>query len=416
MKLVLAGAAPDTGNLGVSALCHATVAEILRIAPDTEFVILDNGAGVRRGAFTATNGARCTLAGAKNSRRYWRTDSYANIRWGVRLGGLGAVAREIRGANAMLDISGGDSFTDLYGPTRLQPIMYPKQIALENGIPLVLLPQTYGPFEYAESRALAERAVRGALRAYARDAYSFEVLRQLAGDAFNPERHAAGVDVAFLLPAVQPPELPPAVEAKLANPALAVAGVNVSGLIYNDPTKAKSQYGIALDYRAVMRELVVGLLRNGADAAWLIPHVLTPVGHYESDLQAAQALHAELEPALRERVHVLEHCYDQSEAKWVIACCDWFCGTRMHATIAALSSGVPTAALAYSGKTAGVFASVGAEHAVMDARHAPSSATPLALLAEWRGRGESAARLRKALEPALAEARRQMQGIVAAVA
>jgi polysaccharide pyruvyl transferase WcaK-like protein len=391
------------------------VGEILRIAPDTEFLILDNGTGVRRGEFTAINGTRCTLAGARNSRRYWRTDSYANIQWGVRLGGLGAIAREIRGANAILDISGGDSFTDLYGPKRLRSVMYPKQIALENDIPLVLLPQTYGPFEHAESRALAQRAVRGALRAYARDAYSFEVLRQLAGDAFNPERHAAGVDVAFLLPAVQPPELPPAVEAKLANPALAVAGVNVSGLIYNDPAKAKSQYGIALDYRAVVRELVTGLLQNGADAVWLIPHVLTPVGHYESDLQAAHALRAELEPVLRERVHVLEHRYDQSQVKWVIARCDWFCGTRMHATIAALSSGVPTAALAYSGKTAGVFASVGAEDNVLDARSSTANIVASELVRIWMDRESALAILIPRLGVACTTAQKQVASIVQTV-
>jgi polysaccharide pyruvyl transferase WcaK-like protein len=412
MKLILAGAAPDTGNLGVSALCHATVAEILRIAPETEFVILDNGDGVRRGKFTATNGTQCTLAGARNSRRYWRGDSYANIRLGVRLGGLGAVAREIRSANAILDISGGDSFTDLYGPARLQSIMYPKQIALENGVPLVLLPQTYGPFEHPQSRAMAEHVVRGATRAYARDEYSFEVLRQLAGNTFTSERYVAGVDVAFLLPAVQPPELPPAVEVKLAEPAITVAGLNVSGLIYNDPSRARSQYGLSLDYRRVMRDLVIGTLETGADAVWLIPHVMTPPGHYESDLTAASDLRAGLDPLHRERVHVLDHQYNQSEVKWVIARCDWFCGMRMHATIAALSSGVPTAALAYSGKTVGVFATAGVADSVVDARREDTAAAADQLLERWRSRDAMRKRLSASVGVVVAAAREQMSSIV----
>jgi polysaccharide pyruvyl transferase WcaK-like protein len=415
MKLVLAGAAPDTGNLGVSALCHATVAEVLRIAPETEFVILDNGEGARPGAFRSTSGKACTLAGAKSSRRYWRSDCFANIRVSLRLGGPGAIAREIRSATAILDISGGDSFTDLYGLGRFKAIMYPKQIAIENGIPLVLLPQTYGPFDAEYSRHHASAAVRGALHAYARDTYSFQVLKGLLGDAFDPQRHASGVDVAFLLPTVEPTQLAPAVEAKLSNAAHVVAGINVSGLIYNDPARAKSQYSINLDYRTVMRDLVLGTLATGADAVWLIPHVMTPPGHYESDLEAACDLRAGLEPHHRERVHVLDHQYSQSEVKWVIARCDWFCGMRMHATIAALSSGVPTAALAYSGKTAGVFASVGVEDAVVDARAESTQAATEKLLERWQSRATLRERLNANLGGVVDAAREQMRSIVKAV-
>ena len=415
MKLVLAGAAPDTGNLGVSALCHATVAEVLRIAPETEFVILDNGEGARPGAFRSTSGKACTLAGAKSSRRYWRSDCFANIRVSLRLGGPGATAREIRTASAILDISGGDSFTDLYGPRRLKAIMYPKQIALENDIPLILLPQTYGPFASDRSLPLAASAARGALRAYARDTYSFGVLRDLLGDAFDPRRHASGVDVAFLLPALQPAEIAPAVEKKLSNPAQIVAGINVSGLIYNDPARAKSQYGIGLDYRAVMRDLVTSTLDTGADAVWLIPHVMTPPGHYESDLEASRDLRAGLEPPYRERVYVLDHQYNQSEVKWVIGKCDWFCGMRMHATIAALSSGVPTAALAYSGKTVGVFASVGVEDAVVDARKESTAAAAELLLERWHTRDALAQRLNARLGDVVSAARDQMSSILRAV-
>ena len=51
----------------------------------------------------------------------------------------------------------------------------------------------------------------------------------------------------------------------------------------------------------------------------------------------------------------LSNYFDQSELKWVISQLDWFCGTRMHSAIAALSSGVPASAIAYSLKTQGIF-------------------------------------------------------------
>ena len=62
---------------------------------------------------------------------------------------------------------------------------------------------------------------------------------------------------------------------------------------------------------------------------------------------------------------------DASEVKWCISKLDWFVGSRMHATIAALSSGVPCAAIAYSRKFRGVFATLGV--AVMATRSAACS-------------------------------------------
>jgi polysaccharide pyruvyl transferase WcaK-like protein len=164
-----------------------------------------------------------------------------------------------------------------------------------------------------------------------------------------------------------------------------------------------------------MRDLVISTLDTGADAVWLIPHVMTPLGHYESDLEASRDLRAELAPPYRERVHVLDHQYNQSEVKWVIGKCDWFCGMRMHATIAALSSGVPTAALAYSGKTMGVFASVGVEDAVVDARKESTAAAAELLLERWHTRNALAQRLNARLGDVVSAARDQMSSILRAV-
>mgnify|MGYP001402473369 CR=1 FL=1 len=60
-------------------------------------------------------------------------------------------------AHAVLDISGGDSFTDLYGPWRFRAILAPKQIAIRARKPLIMLPQTIGPFESKAAVAAARR-------------------------------------------------------------------------------------------------------------------------------------------------------------------------------------------------------------------------------------------------------------------
>ncbi|MFQ5655847.1 MAG: polysaccharide pyruvyl transferase family protein, partial [Planctomycetota bacterium] len=102
-----------------------------------------------------------------------------------------------------------------------------------------------------------------------------------------------------------------------------------------------------------------------------------------------------------------------SEIKGIIARLDWFCGTRMHSTIAGLSSGVPTAAIAYSGKTRGVFESCGQGERVADPRKLDTDATVEHLLASFRSREESRAGLKRALPSVLRQAREQMEEIAA---
>ena len=68
---------------------------------------------------------------------------------------------------------------------------------------------------------------------------------------------------------------------------------------------------------------------------------------------------------------------------------DWFCGARMHSTIAALSSGVPTAATAYSDKTLGVFASCGVENQVIDPRQLETEAVIEKLVESFESRAQT---------------------------
>ena len=359
IRLCLFGAAPDTGNLGVSALCYSVLASLAKREPSLDITVFDHGRGLRRETVSFDNGPltfnRC---GAAHTRRLYRPECLWNIRLNSRLGLLNNPAvRCLHEADAILDLSGGDSFTDLYGPRRFRSVTLPKFIALEADKPLVLLPQTYGPYSNPRMGRIAGDIVRRAALAWARDQRSYEQLKELAGDSYDPQRHRCGVDVAFALERHEPQaELSEIIRAWLSqNRQRATIGFNVSGLIFNDPNAAIERYGFRADYR----QTVLGFLRRVLEKTdvnvLLVPHVLTPVGHYESDYAACLVVSEELATAGRERLAVVPPNYDQSEMKWIIARLDWFCGTRMHATIAGLSSGVPTAAIAYSLKTQGVF-------------------------------------------------------------
>lgn len=416
--VVLFGAPPDTGNLGVSALCHSVVRGVMERAPGATLRVFDHQRGHRTGALDAApESPRVELCGMSNTRRLHRREAMATMRASVRLGVPGLTqARWIRDASGVLDISGGDSFTDLYGPHRFQTVAMPKLIALELGRPLILLPQTYGPFQDAACRARASAIVRRAAMAWARDARSFEALKDLLGDAFDPARHRLGVDVAFgMAPVAAGDDALGALPFERARASgRGVVGFNVSGLIWNDPENARTRYGFRADYRKLVVEFLTRLLERERVEALLVPHVLVPSGHYESDADACAAAREALPEALRARVHVLRGVGTAPQVKWVIARCDWFCGTRMHATIAGLSSGVPTAAVAYSVKTAGVFETCSVGDAVVDPRELDTAGVVERLWAVWEARArhrETLGRERAGMERRTAE---QMDRIVEA--
>lgn len=410
-SLCLAGAAADSGNLGVRALGNSVIAGIAERLDGGHITVFDNDSGV--GAFhlpglkTSVSVSRC---GARLTRRLYDPSSYGQIGVMLRLGGLGnPAARAVLEADAVLDISGGDSFTDLYGDWRFRAIMAPKRLALAARKPLILLPQTIGPFRTDAARIVAEGVLRRATAIWTRDARSFQVLHELLGDGFDPSIHREGVDVAFLLRAVPPED---AASFAAIDDGGSPVGVNVSGLIWNQPESARSQYGFRADYREILIGLLRRLVVDAGRVVLLIPHVNAPESMYESDLRACRELRDCLEPIYRERVPVIAEQSQPEHAKWVISRCDWFCGTRMHATIASLSTGVPTAAIAYSPKTQGVFESVGQGGHVADPRTLETGEMVESLWASYQQRRAAVDSLREHLPVVLERAGRQLDEVI----
>ena len=408
LRLCLAGAPLDTGNRGVEALSRSVLAAVARSAPDSSVTVLDNGWGIRPGS--TGDGISVELAGVRRSRRVYRRESWTNVRLSQHLRGAGnPVARSLRQCDAVLDISGGDSFTDIYGPGRLRTVLSPKLAALRAGRPLLLLPQTYGPFTEPDSRRAAARVVRQAEIALARDDESYAILAELAGPDFDPSRHRLGVDVAFGLAPRRPTRAThEAIVRTLERPrARPLVGVNVSGLLWRDDAAPKS-LALRLDYAEVCQGLVRGLVDAGADVL-LVPHVRDVAHGRESDLSAAQALRGSLERSDATRVSILPDDLAADEVKWVIAQLDWFSGARMHATIAALSSGVPASAIGYSMKTRAVFATCGVGGEVVDAPSVDSGEALLRLLTAYDRRQEVRAALQHTVPRVVERARQQLE-------
>ncbi|MFT5735065.1 MAG: colanic acid/amylovoran biosynthesis protein [Planctomycetota bacterium] len=420
----LFGAAPGTNNLGVDALSQGVLGGLATRCPDATFTVFDYRRGQRDGSFIMAeeDGSERTvsydLIGANHSRRMWRGDTLRVMQVAGRLGLPNAGVRAMKRASAILDLSGGDSFTDLYGRQVFETVSLPKRLSLDLGVPLVLLPQTYGPFIDPGMRSEAADLCRGASSAWARDARSYEVLKSLLGESFNEERHRLGVDVAF---GMRPRRRKGGISADLdrwvqerdESGGPPVVGINVSGLVWGSPDRAKG-YGFILDYRSLVTRLLNWLLTTTNVKIALVPHVIEPEGHYESDPGASKELFGTLSPPHKERVTVLSPPYEPAEIKHEISRLDWFNGTRMHATIAALSTGVPASAIAYSPKFLGVFEIADQSKGVADPTTLQEDEALQILQSSYESRAESKANLAVALPRIESTVNAQLQTILSA--
>jgi colanic acid/amylovoran biosynthesis protein len=255
----------------------------------------------------------------------------------------------VRRCDLVLDIGAGDSFADIYGPRRIAYMLAAQNIVLANGRPLVLSPQTIGPFQRPWARRLALNVMRRARLVATRDALSTGFAREMGYRGPLIE----ATDVAFRLPYDRP--------ALRRSGGPVKVGINVSGLLFNGGYTRDNMFGLKADYPGLMRE-ALGFFSDPARCGaaceiHLVSHVVAPLDSVESDLAAARALAAECPGAI-----VAPAFATPSEAKSYIAGMDFFTGGRMHACIAALSSGVPVLPMAYSRKFAGLFGTLGYHH------------------------------------------------------
>jgi polysaccharide pyruvyl transferase WcaK-like protein len=249
----------------------------------------------------------------------------------------GGYFADVRAHDIMLDIGAGDSFADIYPDKRFAYIMATKAIPIMAGTPLILSPQTIGPFTRQPHSWAAAWACRKAKVVFARDPLSMAVLQKLA-----PTANARQViDVAFALPFDRPAKVP-------GGPIK--VGLNVSGLLMSGGYSGSNQYGLGFDYPAMTRSLITAFTAMPGVELHLVPHVIAPDMPRDDDGAACDALKAEFP-----QVHRIANFPSPSAAKSCIAGLDFLIGARMHATIAAYSAGIPVVPISYSRKFEGLY-------------------------------------------------------------
>ncbi len=259
----------------------------------------------------------------------------------LKPGGLWATFRK---CDMVMDISGGDSFADIYG-YRILKMIAAQNLAMFAGRPLVLSPQTIGPFEKPLVRRLALNSMRRAAIVATRDDPSTRFAREMgfAGETIEAS------DVAFRMTYDPPPPRPAGGPIRV--------GLNVSGLLINGGYTQDNMFGLTVDYPKLVREIIAYFTGLDGVETHMVGHVLSQSQAVEDDREAGLTLAREF-PG----VQVAPTFKTPMEAKSYIAGMDYFVGARMHACVAALTTGVPVMPMAYSRKFAGLFGTIGYPH------------------------------------------------------
>ena len=312
----------NSGNLGVGALTAANLAIVTAVAAklglEPRFVVI----GMR-----------------DDGERYIPESQSAVYALDTRtLLSPGGCWREIGAQDCIIDIGSGDSFADIYGIKRFLYLWLTKMFAIARRRPLLLAPQTIGPFTTFATRRLARMPLRGARLVFARDKLSRDAAAALAPRAAT----RLSVDVAFALPYVDR-------SAERGGPDCQV-GVNVSGLLFEEAESGRNRFGLSMDYAHFTRRLLAELSARPNLRVHLINHVASLAPGRDDDVPVSERLRAEFPGVV-----CAPRFASPSEAKSYISGLDFLVAGRMHACIAAYSSGTPVVPIAYSRKFGGLF-------------------------------------------------------------
>lgn len=277
--------------------------------------------------------------------------------------------QQIASVDAVLAVGGDNYSLDYRIPS---PVIGLDRLAMDLGKPVILWGASVGPFEREPHfvGAVAEHLSRMNFVAV-RESVSYQYLTQ----TLRLGNVVQMADPAFTL-GKEPVDLAPF----WPHGEEGVLGINVSALIERYKRPGQDLRGEVAEFlREAVRRYRLGVL--------LVPHVNPLEGSHAGGDATYMAGLLDQVRDLGSSVSMMPHTLNAAQIKYVISHLRYFIGARTHATIAALSSGVPTVSIAYSVKARGINRDLfGDESAVL---HTPDvSRTTLCERLEWLQREE----------------------------
>lgn len=331
------------GNRGCEALVRSTVSLIRKAEPHAEFLVPSSD--IERDSAqwpeAAQYGVEFVPFYGPRHNRYWVHSQRLPFPFLKRAGWPFPFPRSLRttmdSADAVLSIGGDNYSLDYRLPSLLMGM---DQLARDLGKPNILWGASVGPFE--KEPAFVPK-IKGHLAGFDQVAVRELVSSNYLRDELGLQNVLEMVDPAFAL--VKEP-----VETEAfwpTRPASGVLGLNVSPLIERYKGEDQELVSEIIAFvRYVVSEYDLNVL--------LVPHVVPLDGaiknndaHYMEKIYNATA---DVRPA----VSMMPCHLNAAQTKYVISSLRFFIGARTHATIATLSSAVPTVSISYSIKARGI--------------------------------------------------------------
>ena len=250
------------------------------------------------------------------------------------------LGRMIKNLALVAAINGGDGLSDIYGTELFRSRLPYSHIAIKKRIPLVILPQTIGPFENEKNKRVTEDILRYASAVFVRDSM-FEKELDRIGVKYELTKDLS----AYMEPEAWDIEIDPN-----------SIGINVSGLAYsNNFLNLAGQFS---SYPELI-DRIIKLFQKKGKTIYLIPHAYNYSNPEDNndDIEACRAAYERLED--KTNVVLIDKDLISPRIKYVISKMSFFCGTRMHANFAAIYTNVLVFGLAYGYKYVGAFESNG---------------------------------------------------------
>ena len=324
---------PYNKNLGVGALAYSALAILNDLA-------IEEGINVQFAFFGSSKTIPDSIIIRDKKIEFKNVRGMDLLHWKSRIKllflGKSYQKELINSFDFVFDIAEGDSFTDIYGNDRFNRILNSKLYFAKKNIKQILLPQTIGPFKDKGNEQAAFNAMQKIRAVISRDKQSYDYTYKFLPN----DKIFETIDVAFYLPFTQNEKKRDTIN----------VGINVSGLLWNGGYTRNNQFGMKTDYRKLIIETLNYFTAQPMVQVHLISHVIPIDKPVEDDYAAAEELKQQF-PS----VTLSPRFESPIDAKSYISGMDFFTGARMHACIAAFSTGVPVFPMAYSRKFNGLF-------------------------------------------------------------
>lgn len=382
IKICILGATFNTQNMGVSMLAAGAIRCVLHRFPHARIAMLDYAYGGYEFDFLH-DGAKIPIrfVNLRFSKKVYLGNNVALLILLVLISKVipsAAVRRNLLSRNRYLGevlqtdiffaVSGGDSFSDIYGVGRFLYVALPQLLALFAGKRLICLPQTIGPFRFGIVRVIAKFILNHAEVVYSRDQVGLDATRRLLGRGAEDGKLRFCYDLAFDVDAAQTARVEIVGFADEMDSTTSLVGFNVSGLLLAGGYTRDNMFRFKVDYADLVHRLIGFLIEERSAKVLLVPHVFGSSARLESDIRACEAVYERLRDKYAGHIGLVRGSFSHDEIKYVIGLCDFFVGARMHACIGAVSQHIPTVPISYSDKFAGVMETIGLGDFVVDPR------------------------------------------------